>query len=131
MSTSGDQGDEENRVAQRHVVYVGTEVELAGGVVRNAFTHDISASGLLLLTNEPLSEGAGVVLWVYSQGPKQPPRRVKGSVVRAEAMSNEERGLWSRKVAVKLDALDPLLEAQARELSEKQAAIYAKKPDAG
>lgn len=125
---SAEHDDKELRAAERHVVYVGAEVELEGGTVRNAFTRDVSATGLLLLTNEPVAEGAPVSLWVYASGPKQPPRRVRGTVVRAEPMSDEERGLWSRKLAVRLDASDPVLEAQARDLSARQAEIFGKKP---
>ena len=117
--------DDNRRIADRHAVCLGAEIETEAGRVRSAITRDASATGLLLLTRSTLSPGAAVRVRIFLPG-NDPPHLATGRVVRSEPLSAEERGLWSQKVAIAFD--QPVLEVDQAlaELAERQEQLHGK-----
>ncbi len=116
---------DERREAPRHSAYIGAEIDTGEGPVRAAITRDGSATGLLLLTRAELAVGQAVKLKVFFvEGDFH---HVSGKVVRQEELDPEENTLWRTKVAVQMDAPDPVLAKHFEDLAEKQAKIYGTK----
>ena len=97
--------DEENRRAERHIVYFVAELLPADGErARVAITHDASESGLLMLTRAHLEIGQSVTVRVMLPGDATERPPVTGRVVRREVLSPAEVDFWREKVALQFDA---------------------------
>ncbi len=97
--------EEENRRAERHVVYFVAELLPEDGErARVAITHDASETGLLLLTRAHLELGQSVTVRVLLPGDVEQRRPVTGRVVRRETLSPAEVDFWKEKVALQFDA---------------------------
>ena len=80
---------------------------------RPSIIRDLSRSGaLLLIATTKIAVGEHLTLDVYFAGDTSTFRTARARVVRVEELKKEERGLWSRKIAVKFD--EPLSIAPPR-----------------
>jgi hypothetical protein len=119
---SDDQSD--RRAGSRQPVYVGVELLTGnGGASSAAITKNASDGGLLLLTRCRIEQDR-VELHIIEPGTSKVLSPVSGRVVRRADLTEEERCVWSDKVAIALD--QPLGEVYRKlsELSEEQAKIF-------
>jgi hypothetical protein len=110
---------EDRRAAPRQEAYVSALLETAQGRSTIAITRDISSTGLLVLTRVELTVAEVITLTVALEGPQ---RTLSGKVVRVERLEPHE--LWRYKVALTVDAADPVL-AQIQAMLVAQAASVA------
>jgi hypothetical protein len=111
----------------RHLACFPAHVETAEGVARSALIRDLSISGALLLTRARLKIGDPVKLSLYLKEGTEP-FSAAGQVVREEKRPSEMVHPWTKAVAVRFDEPIAELEADARALAERQAALAVKRP---
>lgn len=115
----------ERRGDVRHLACFPAHVETAEGVARSALIRDLSISGALLLTRARLRIGDPVKLSLYLKEGTEP-FAAAGRVVREERRPSELVHPWTMAVAVHFDEPIAELEADAKALAERQAALAAK-----
>jgi PilZ domain len=116
----------ERRGDVRHLACFPAHVETAEGVARSALIRDLSVSGALLLTRARLRIGDLVKLSLYLKEGAEP-FAASGRVVREEKRPTELSHPWTKAVAVHFDEPLAELEAEAKALAERQAALAAKR----
>jgi hypothetical protein len=117
----------ERRGDPRHLACFPAQLEVREGVQRTALIRDLSVSGALLLTRAKLEVGDTVRLSLYlTDG--APPRFATARVVRHERRSVEMAHPWTKAVAVQFDEPITELEAEAKALAARQAALSGRKP---
>ena len=120
---------DDNRRADRHLAYIGAELETPEGKVRSGITHDASETGLLLLTRAKLTVGQSLKVRVFlprgDGGSDQ--IDVTGQVVRREKLDLRGNDLWHEKVALTLSEPNPELARRVAEISAEQERIYGSK----
>lgn len=118
--------EENRRQADRHLAYIGAELETPEGRVRSSITRDASETGLLLLTRARLQVGQAVRVRVHLPNTDGSTSLVEvtGSVVRREALPLADNDLWHEKVAIVLDEPNPELARRVHEVAEAQERIY-------
>lgn len=128
-SERGDQDDEapsDRRGGVRHLACFPAHLETDGGQ-RNALIRDLSVTGALLLTRAKIAVGDVVRLSLYLREGADP-ELVSAKVVRHERRSIEMAHPWTKAVAVQFDAPLPALEAEAKALADRQAALAGRAP---
>src|SRR5689334_11951455 len=94
------------RRAERHPVHFMAELSTnPSEEAYIAVTRDASAVGVLVLTRSGLEAGQEVSVKIVLPSDPSAPRVLRCKVVRKEALSAEEAGIWNEKVALEL--LDP------------------------
>ena len=116
----------ERRGDVRHLACFPAHVETVEGVARSALIRDLSVSGALLLTRARLRIGDPVKLSLYLKEDAEP-FPAAGHVVREEKRPTELSHPWTKAVAVRFDEPLAELEAEAKALAERQAALAAKR----
>lgn len=91
---------EDRRYATRHPAALHAQVETDAGRSTIALTQDVSATGLLVLSHQPLALGQGVTIYVLVDGEQHV---LSGKVVRHEPLAHAEAALWRSKAAVAVD----------------------------
>lgn len=127
---NGDKGDDaeekpsasERRGDPRHLACFPAHVETSSGAQRTAIIRDLSVSGALLFTRARLAVGDAVRLSLYLKEGVAP-WFATARVVRNERRSIEVAHPWTKAVAVCFDRPIPELEADAKALAERQAAL--------
>jgi hypothetical protein len=104
---------EDRRAAPRQEAYVSAALETSQGRSTIAITRDISSMGLLILTRIEVAIGEVIKLTVALGGSQH---TLSGKVVRVEAMEPHE--LWRYKVALTVEAADPVLAQLQATLTE-------------
>lgn len=99
---------EDRRVAPRQPVSLHAQLETDNGRSAAAITQDVSATGLLVLSQRPLAVGQGVTLYVLVDGDQHV---LTGKVVRHEPLGAGEAAMWQSKAAVAIEAGDAELAA--------------------
>ena len=94
---------QERRDSTRHRASLPAQIETEAGRYTIALTHDVSATGLLVLSHQPLEVGTGVTLHVAVEGVQY---AVHGKVVRQEPLAHEDAAMWRSKSAVAVEAND-------------------------
>jgi hypothetical protein len=117
----------ERRGGSRHFACFPAHLETGEGIQRTALIRDLSVSGALLLTRAKLAIGDQVRLSLYLKEGTEP-TFTTGRVVREERRSMELAHPWTKAVAVHFDAELPELEADAKALAERQAALNGGRP---
>lgn len=84
---------------------MSAELETSQGRSTIAITRDISSTGLLILTRVDFAIGEVIKLTVTLDGARH---TLPGKVVRVERLEPHE--LWRHKVALAVDAADPVLQ---------------------
>ncbi|MFO0763071.1 MAG: PilZ domain-containing protein [Byssovorax sp.] len=116
----------ERRGDYRHLACFPAHLHTEAGVTRTALIRDLSVSGALLLTRAAYAVDDTIKLSLYlTEGAE--PTLVEGKVVRSSRRTGELAHPWTRSVAVRFDRTVKELEPIAKELAEKQAALFAKK----
>jgi hypothetical protein len=111
----------------RHLACFPAHVETTEGNPRSAIIRDLSVSGALLLTRARLEVGDAVRLSLYLKEGAEP-YSMSARVVRNERRSIEVAHPWTKAVAVQFDEPIQELDAEARALAERQAALAARRP---
>jgi hypothetical protein len=106
---------EDRRAAPRQEAYVSAALETSQGRSTIAITRDISSTGLLMLTRVDVVVGEVIKLTVALGGAQ---RTLSGKVVRQEPLA-EPHELWRHKVALAVDAADPVLAQLQATLAEQ------------
>jgi hypothetical protein len=107
-------------------VFLGAELETPEGRTSSAVSRDASATGLLLLTRANLEAGSTLKLHVVRMDQTAPPITVAGRVVRSEPLDDEERLVWTRKLAVALDNPPQELIEEMERFAQRQRELYSK-----
>jgi hypothetical protein len=130
-STGEDRDDDEadagsdRRGDTRHLACFPAHVEVGeNGVARTALIRDLSVSGALLLTRARVKVGDVVKLSLYLKEGLDPVL-VSSRVVREEQRSSELVHPWTKAVAVQFETSMPAIEAEAKALADRQAALNA------
>lgn len=114
----------ERRGDPRHLACFPAHVETTEGEgnPRSALIRDLSVSGALLLTRARLEVGDTVRLSLYLKEGDEP-YFTTARVVRNERRSIEVAHPWTKAVAVQFDEPIKALDAEAKALAERQAAL--------
>src|SRR6185436_14084131 len=112
----------ERRGDPRHLACFPADLETSEGVNRSALIRDLSVSGALLLTRARMRVGDAVKLSLHLREGIEPVT-VSGKVVREEKRPSEMVHPWTKQVAIQFDAPLAELEAEAKALAERQAAL--------
>src|SRR5687768_15515107 len=107
---------DERRTSPRHTAYLAAELDTGEGDRSIAITRDVGANGLLVLSRRELVPGQVVKLRVAFAGKDD--WYVTGEVVRQEPLAPGESSLWRTKVALRVDAGDPVQRQIFAELDE-------------
>lgn len=107
-------------------MFLGAELETPEGLTTSAVSRDASATGILLLTRANLDAGSTVKLHVVRMDQNAPPITVAGKVVRSEPLDEEERLVWTRKLAVALDNPPKDLLDEMEVFAQRQRELYQK-----
>jgi c-di-GMP-binding flagellar brake protein YcgR len=118
--------DSERRRAARISVFLGAELETPEGRTTSAVSRDASATGLLLLTRANIDAGSVVKLHVVRMDQTAAPITVAGRVVRSEPLDEDERLVWTRKLAIALDDPPPELIEEMELFAQRQRELYQK-----
>ena len=118
--------DSERRRAARVNVFLGAELETEEGRTTSAVSRDASATGILLLTRANVDAGSTIKLHVVRMDQSAPPITVAGRVVRSEPLDEDERLVWTRKLAVALDNPPPELIEEMELFAQRQRELYQK-----
>jgi hypothetical protein len=122
VSEDEDSGRGERRLTPRHLACFPAHLETAQGVPRSALIRDLSVSGALLLTRAKLRIGDVVKLSLHlTEGVA--PHETNARVVREEHRPNELVHPWTKEVAVQFEAPIAAIDAEAKALAERQAAL--------
>lgn len=107
-------------------MFLGAELETPEGRTTSAVSRDASASGILLLTRANIDAGSVVKLHVVRMDQSAPPITVSGKVVRSEPLDEDERLVWTRKLAVALDNPPQELVDEMEVFAQRQRELYQK-----
>jgi hypothetical protein len=94
----------ERRDAPRHLAALNAQIETDSGRFTIGLTHDVSATGLLVLSHQPLEPGLRLTIYVLVAGQQFV---VRGRVVRQEPLGKNEAQMWRSKAAIAVDAQEP------------------------
>jgi Tfp pilus assembly protein PilZ len=97
---------EDRRSSPRHPASFPAQIETDAGRTVAAIARDIGPGGLLVLSRRALQVGEDVALHLLFESVQYV---VTGKVVRQEPLDEGERSLWQTKVALAVDANDPVL----------------------
>jgi hypothetical protein len=122
-SVDEGEGGSDRRGDPRHLACFPAHVEVGdNGVARTALIRDLSVSGALLLTRAKVKVGDVVKLSLYLKEGLDPVL-VSSRVVREERRSGELVHPWTKAVAVQFETAMPEVEAEAKALADRQAAL--------
>ena len=110
----------DRRAAERHLACFPASVLRPDGATRTSIIHDLSVSGALLLVRTQLEIGDAVKLQLHISEDLAEIRQASGTIVRVVPLSEDEIGLWVRKVAVKFDEELTIYEKEIDSLRERQ-----------
>jgi len=83
------------------VATLPAQIETDEGRFTAALTNDVSESGLLVMSHQPLGVGTGVTIYVSLGGVQYV---VTGKVVRQESLTHEAAAMWRSRSAVAVDS---------------------------
>ena len=118
--------ESEGRRAARINVFLGAELETPEGLTTSAVSRDASATGILLLTRANVDAGSAVKLHVVRMDQSASPITVSGRVVRSEPLDEDERLVWTRKLAVALGNPPHELLTEMEVFAQRQRELYQK-----
>ena len=94
----------ERRDSPRHLAALNAQIETDSGRFTIGLTHDVSATGLLVLSHQPLEPGLRLTIYVLVAGQQYV---VRGRVVRQEPLASGEAKMWRTKAAIAVDPHEP------------------------
>ena len=116
----------DRRAAERHLACFPASVLRPDGATRTSIIHDLSVSGALLLVRTQLEIGDTVKLQLHISEDLAEIRHASGTIVRVVPLSEDEIGLWVRKVAVKFDEELTIFEKEIESLRDRQERLGLK-----
>jgi hypothetical protein len=111
------------RTAERHLACFPAEVKRPDGETRYSIIRDLSKTGALLLVRTDLDVGDRVRLTLHLSERGFTTSAASGKVVRTEPLSDDEVGLWTRKIAVQFDEPLDMAESELEALRERRARL--------
>ncbi len=91
---------QDRRYSPRHTASLHAQIETENGRWTIAITQDMSATGLLVLSKQPIGIGGRVTIHVLVDGEQC---AITGTVVREEPLAHGEASMWRSKEAVAID----------------------------